>query len=73
MFYDLFSWDKTASLVYTNDIKVLIDIIVRQLADLSPGEAVSQLYFVLSFIALQLIKEPLVCTSRGLGAEWKCD
>lgn len=44
MFYDLFSSDKTAALVYTNDIKVLIDMIVRQLTDLSPGEAVCYLY-----------------------------
>lgn len=36
--YDLFTYDKTAALFYTNDIKVLIDIIVRQLNDLSPGE-----------------------------------
>lgn len=41
IFYDLFSSDKTAALVYTNDIKVLIDIIVRQLTDLSPGDTVS--------------------------------
>ncbi|KAG8318529.1 hypothetical protein J6590_001644 [Homalodisca vitripennis] len=42
MFYDLFSFDKTAALVYTNDIKVLIDMIVRQLTDLSPGDAETQ-------------------------------
>lgn len=39
--YDLFTCDKTAALFYTNDIKVLIDIIVRQLNDLSPGDEVS--------------------------------
>ncbi|XP_067013457.2 NCK-interacting protein with SH3 domain isoform X2 [Anabrus simplex] len=38
LFIDLFSNDKTGVLFYTNDIKVLIDIIVRQLADLSPGD-----------------------------------
>ncbi|XP_046735610.1 NCK-interacting protein with SH3 domain isoform X1 [Diprion similis] len=37
LFVDLFSNDVTASLFYTNDIKVLIDIIVRQLFDISPG------------------------------------
>ncbi|KAK7791899.1 hypothetical protein R5R35_005422 [Gryllus longicercus] len=38
LFIDLFSNDRTATLFYTNDTKVLIDIIVRQLADLSPGD-----------------------------------
>ncbi|XP_049776373.1 NCK-interacting protein with SH3 domain-like isoform X4 [Schistocerca cancellata] len=38
LFKDLFSLEVTAALFYTNDVKVLIDIIVRQLADLSPGE-----------------------------------
>jgi DNA-directed RNA polymerase subunit H (RpoH/RPB5) len=41
LFVDLFSNAKTAALFYTNDTKVLIDIIVRQLADLSPGDSVS--------------------------------
>ncbi|XP_045445913.1 NCK-interacting protein with SH3 domain [Melitaea cinxia] len=35
---DLFSRKKTAEHFYTNDVKVAIDIIVRQLADLSPGD-----------------------------------
>ncbi|KAL7305713.1 hypothetical protein TKK_0001967 [Trichogramma kaykai] len=38
LFIDLFASDDTASLFYTNDIKVLIDIILRQLFDISPGE-----------------------------------
>lgn len=41
MFVDLFSSPQTASLFYTNDNKVLIDILVRQLSDLSPGDSVS--------------------------------
>lgn len=41
MFHDLFSYDRTAALFYTNDIKVLIDIIIRQLSDISPGDDVS--------------------------------
>jgi hypothetical protein len=41
LFVDLFSNAQTAALFYTNDTKVLIDIIVRQLADLSPGDGVS--------------------------------
>jgi len=41
LFLDLFSNAQTATLFYTNDTKVLIDIIVRQLADLSPGDKAS--------------------------------
>ncbi|XP_046400238.1 NCK-interacting protein with SH3 domain isoform X2 [Ischnura elegans] len=35
---DLFGDTHTAALFYTNDTKVLIDILVRQLSDLSPGD-----------------------------------
>ncbi|XP_014209970.1 NCK-interacting protein with SH3 domain isoform X1 [Copidosoma floridanum] len=38
LFIDLFTSDETASLFYTNDIKILIDIILRQLFDISPGD-----------------------------------
>ncbi|KAF4529400.1 hypothetical protein B566_EDAN003493, partial [Ephemera danica] len=38
LFIDLFSGSTTAQLFYTNDTKVLVDIIARQLADLSPGD-----------------------------------
>lgn len=55
MFYDLFSSDKTAALVYTNDIKVLIDMIVRQLTDLSPGEAVRNIDFTSPYQVFNLI------------------
>lgn len=41
IFNDMFYEESTASLFYTNDIKVLIDIVVRQLSDLSPGDVVS--------------------------------
>ncbi|XP_046680043.1 LOW QUALITY PROTEIN: NCK-interacting protein with SH3 domain [Homalodisca vitripennis] len=53
MFYDLFSFDKTAALVYTNDIKVLIDMIVRQLTDLSPGDARRSEYLKLCRMVLR--------------------
>jgi len=43
---DLYSGQQTANLLYTNDAKVLIDIIVRQLNDLSPGDQVlTSLFF----------------------------
>ncbi|OWR43561.1 NCK-interacting SH3 domain-containing protein [Danaus plexippus plexippus] len=41
---DLFSRKKTAEHFYTNDVKVAIDIVVRQLADLSPGDLRRQQY-----------------------------
>ncbi|XP_012282420.1 NCK-interacting protein with SH3 domain [Orussus abietinus] len=37
LFVDLFGSESTAQLFYTNDIKVLIDIILRQLVDIFPG------------------------------------
>ncbi|XP_018561929.1 NCK-interacting protein with SH3 domain isoform X2 [Anoplophora glabripennis] len=47
LFNDLFSRRSTASLFYTNDIKVLIDIIVRNISDLSPGDQRRQQYLEL--------------------------
>lgn len=43
MFIDLFGNDTTASLFYTNDVKVLIDIVLRQLMDIAPGDKVIDL------------------------------
>lgn len=40
LFIDLFSNDVTAGLFYTNDVFVLIDIILRQLYDMFPGDKV---------------------------------
>jgi Protein of unknown function (DUF2013) len=37
---DLFSNRKTAALFYTNDVKVLIDIVTRELSDQSAGDQV---------------------------------
>lgn len=39
---DLYSSPATACILYTNDAKVLIDIILRHLVDLSPGDIVSE-------------------------------
>lgn len=53
MFVDLYSTVETADLFYTNDNKVLIDILVRQLSDLSPGDHVSfGVFCVVSFVNL---------------------
>lgn len=40
MMLDLFSDKLTAGIFYTTDFMVLIDIITRQLSDLSPGDKV---------------------------------
>lgn len=49
MLVDLFSIPLTASMFYTNDVKVLIDILVRQLSDLCCGDPVSDgLTFIMS-------------------------
>ncbi|XP_046981222.1 NCK-interacting protein with SH3 domain isoform X3 [Schistocerca americana] len=53
LFKDLFSLEVTAALFYTNDVKVLIDIIVRQLADLSPGEKRRQQYLQLCRLVMR--------------------
>lgn len=37
---DMFSHPGTASLLYVNDAKVLIDILIRNLTDLQPGDKV---------------------------------
>ncbi|KDR09746.1 NCK-interacting protein with SH3 domain [Zootermopsis nevadensis] len=53
LFVDLFSNAQTAALFYTNDTKVLIDIIVRQLADLSPGDSRRQQYLQLCQLVMR--------------------
>lgn len=40
LFHDLFSDSKTSELLYTNDAKVLIDVIIRHLTNLSQGDKV---------------------------------
>jgi hypothetical protein len=50
LFIDLFSGDTTAQLFYTNDTKVLVDIVARQLADLSPGEEVINITFYSDYV-----------------------
>ncbi|KAL5015386.1 hypothetical protein ScPMuIL_009656 [Solemya velum] len=50
---DLYGNAKTACLLYTNDLKVLIDIVIRQLCDLSPGEKIRTLYLSLVQLVLR--------------------
>lgn len=42
---DLFSQPETSKFFYTNDMKVLLDIITRNLTDLSSGEKVSEVFY----------------------------
>lgn len=48
MFIDMYNLPVTAGLFYTNDNKVLIDIIVRQLSDLPAGEMIRRHYLELA-------------------------
>ncbi|KAK2182728.1 hypothetical protein NP493_340g03079 [Ridgeia piscesae] len=50
---DLYSSASTADLLYTNDAKVLIDIVVRQITDLSPGDMMRTEYLSLMLLILQ--------------------
>lgn len=52
MFIDLFSLPETAGLFYSNDNKVLIDILVRQLSDLSAGDPVRLSLYLVSLCFL---------------------
>lgn len=47
LFIDIFSKPSSAQLFYTNDVRALIDIIVRQLSDLSPDDKKRQQYLEL--------------------------
>ncbi|EDO30013.1 predicted protein [Nematostella vectensis] len=47
IFTDLFSSPSTSGLFFTADMKVLIEIVLRQLTDLSPGEKVRTEYLAL--------------------------
>ncbi|XP_041350537.1 NCK-interacting protein with SH3 domain-like [Gigantopelta aegis] len=50
---DLYSNRQTADLLYTSDALVLIDVIIRQLADLSAGDPMRTSYLKLTSLVLQ--------------------
>ena len=54
MLMDLFSHSTTASLFYTNDLLVVIDIITRQLTDLNPDDKVNYNRFCVCVCAVVL-------------------
>ena len=47
MMADIFDCPDTAQLLYTNDEKVVCDIILRQITDLAPDDQVILIYFLL--------------------------
>lgn len=49
MLIDLFSHSTTASLFYTNDLLVVIDIITRQLTDLNPDDKVRNSFICVTY------------------------
>lgn len=51
LFNDLFNVQKTADLFYTNDVKVCIDITVRNISDLSAGDKVKLCYIIGLFLS----------------------
>lgn len=54
---DLYSFPGTANLLYTNDAMVLIDIIIRQLANLSAGDLVTLTFLkLLPFLLIDRIE-----------------
>ena len=55
LFIDLFGNDHTASLFYTNDIKVLIDIVLRALFDTAPGDKVRKFEPPWFFFAFHIV------------------
>jgi hypothetical protein len=57
MLVDLFSIPETTTLFYTNDVKVLIDILVRQLSDLSAGDVVSLRYKCMNFLIYKTFRD----------------
>lgn len=63
MLMDLFSHSTTASLFYTNDLLVVIDIITRQLTDLNPDDKVTT--SIMSIIVLCSIYQSCVIKRAG--------
>lgn len=54
LFIDLFSRRSTSDLFYTNDVKVLIDIIVRNISDLSTGDSVRYIQIQMAKYCLKI-------------------
>ena len=57
---DLYSTRSTAGLLYTNDAHVLIDIVLRQLTDLSPGDKVRTFPFLEVYLFHEICEHDLI-------------
>lgn len=53
LFHNLYSNPATSDLLYTNDAKVLIDVIVGRLLNLSPGDATRTSFLELCYLVLR--------------------
>lgn len=61
---DIFSSRDTSEFFYALDMKVLIEIVLRQMADLSPGEGVGLYLSFYIFISIFLIIHQIILLAR---------
>lgn len=61
---DIFSSRDTSEFFYALDMKVLIEIVLRQMADLSPGEGVGLYLSFYIFISILLIIHHIILPAR---------
>ena len=61
---DIFSSRDTSEFFYALDMKVLIEIVLRQMADLSPGEGVGLYLSFYIFISILLIIHQIILLAR---------
>lgn len=61
---DIFSSRDTSEFFYALDMKVLIEIVLRQMADLSPGEGVGLYLSFYIFISILLIIHQIILPAR---------
>lgn len=78
MIIDVLLRAETAALLYTNDTRVLLDISLRRLADLPPGDQVCfvEIFFIFQIVALNKTSLDylfvILFVTRDAGFTWKC-
>ena len=70
LFHDLYADLTTADLLYTNDAKVLMDIIVGRLSNLSPGDEVRVCVCVCESVLVCVLDS--VCVCMYVCILWRC-